>query len=277
MVRSKVSRFFIYFALIFGVLLILIPLYLTVITPFKTPAENAVSFFQFPSKLYLDNFTKILSSPVYYKSLINTVYVTILSLAGCILLMPMISYAIARSMSRSRWYRIMYFYILLGIFIPFQVKMVPLVRLMSSMHLMQPTGLSILYISCSTCETVFLFVQFFRSIPYELEEAAYIDGATTSQTYHRVILPLLKPMIATVLIKNGLWIWNDFMLPLLVLNRTSDNWTLTLFQYNFKSEYTVDYGPAFATFVMSMLPIMIFYCFMQKHIIGGLTAGSVKM
>ncbi|MEG2315227.1 MAG: ABC transporter permease subunit, partial [Clostridia bacterium] len=102
------------------------------------------------------------------------------------------------------------------------------------------------------------------------------DGATTAQTYFKVVFPLLRPIIATVLIRDGLWIWNDFMLPLITLNRSWKYWTLTLFTYNFKTQYSIDYSLTFASFVLSMLPIMIFYVFMQKHIIGGLTSGAVK-
>ena len=110
----------------------------------------------------------------------------------------------------------------------------------------------------------------------ELEEAAYIDGASTAKTYFQIILPLLKPMTATVLIKMGLWIWNDFFLPLLVLNKSTKYWTLTLFQYNFKSTFTVDYALVFATFILSMLPVFLVYLVLQKQIIGGLTNGAVK-
>ena len=105
---------------------------------------------------------------------------------------------------------------------------------------------------------------------------AYIDGASTAKTYIQIILPLLKPMTATVLIKMGLWIWNDFFLPLLVLNKSTKYWTLTLFQYNFKSTFTVDYALVFATFILSMLPVFLVYLVLQKQIIGGLTNGAVK-
>ncbi|MEG0901421.1 MAG: carbohydrate ABC transporter permease, partial [Clostridia bacterium] len=206
----------------------------------------------------------------------NTVYVTAFVLLGNMLLMPMISYAVSRSMATSRGYRALYIYLLIGIFIPFQVKMIPLVKQLSFMNMMHPTGLAILCIGSCTCEAVFLYVGFLHSIPPDIEEAAYIDGATTAQTYFKVVFPLLRPIIATVLIRDGLWIWNDFMLPLITLNRSWKYWTLTLFTYNFKTQYSIDYSLTFASFVLSMLPIMIFYVFMQKHIIGGLTSGAVK-
>ena len=154
--------------------------------------------------------------------------------------------------------------------------MMPLIKTMSSLHMLTPTGIIIVYVASSICEGVFLYVAFIQGVPTELEEAAYIDGASTAKTYIQIILPLLKPMTATVLIKMGLWIWNDFFLPLLVLNKSTKYWTLTLFQYNFKSTFTVDYALVFATFILSMLPVFLVYLVLQKQIIGGLTNGAVK-
>ncbi|MDR2747298.1 MAG: carbohydrate ABC transporter permease [Treponema sp.] len=259
-----------------GVLMILLPLYMTLITALKTTAENTASFFALPRSLYLGNFMGVLQRGGYPRAFANTVYITAGVIMGNLILMPALSYAVSRSMRTSLIYRFVYYFILLGIFIPFEVKMMPLVKLMSWLHLLHPTGFILLCISSSTCEAVFLYVGFLRSIPTDMEEAACIDGAGTFQTYTRIVFPLLQPMMVTVIIRNGLWIWNDFMLPLVTLNRSSAFWTLTLFQYNFKTEYTTDYSLSFASFCMSMIPIVIFYIIMQKHIIGGLTSGAVK-
>lgn len=274
--RSKGFSFIVYALLIMGGLCIILPMYITFITPLKTMRENSLSFFSFPSSLYLGNFHTILTSPKYYAAFINTLYVTAGTLLFSFMLHPMMSYALSRSMQQKKGYKYLYYFLLAGIFIPFQVKMMPLVILMSRINMMNPTGLICLAIGGSTCESVFLYVSYLNAIPCDMEEAAYIDGASTSTTYRLIILPLMKPIIATVLIKNGLWMWNDFMMPLIILNRTWKNWTLTLFQYNFQTQYTTNYSLSFATFVMSMLPIMIFYVILQKHIIGGLTHGAIK-
>jgi len=274
--QSKLGHTAVYAFLIAGVLMILLPLYITVMTAFKTVAENTASFFTLPESLNFDNFKTVLEGGKYFQALLNTVYITVLVLLGNIAFMPMMSYAISRSKGSSKWYRALYIYLLLGIFIPFEVKMMPLVKQLSFMGMLNPTGLAILCISSLTCEAVFLYVGFLTSIPTDMEEAAYIDGATTAQTFVMVVLPLMQPILATVLIRNGLWIWNDFMLPLITLNRSAKYWTITLFQYNFRTEYSVDYSLTFATFCMSMLPIMVFYVFMQKNIIGGLTSGAIK-
>lgn len=276
MTKVKISKVLTYAILFMGIGLIVYPLFLTIISAFKTESEITKNFLALPKSLYFGNFINILTRPDYYRIVANTLYITVFSLAGMVVVLPMLSYGIARNMDKIKYYKFLYFFLLIGIFVPFQVKMMPLVKTMSTLNMMNQTGIIIVYIASSVCEGVFLYVAFIQGIPRELEEAAYIDGASAGYTYLKVIFPLLKPMTATVLIKMGLWIWNDFFLPLLVLNKSTDNWTLTLFQYNFKSTFTVEYSLVFATFVLSMLPIFIVYLFLQKQIIGGLTNGAVK-
>ncbi|WP_044693517.1 carbohydrate ABC transporter permease, partial [Streptococcus suis] len=109
-----------------------------------------------------------------------------------------------------------------------------------------------------------------------MDEAAAIDGCDKFTMYWKIIFPLMKPMHATVLIINALWVWNDFLLPLLVLNRDQSMWTLPLFQYNYQGMYFSDYGPSFASYVVGIIPILLVYLIFQKHIISGMTSGSVK-
>lgn len=172
--------------------------------------------------------------------------------------------------------RYFYYFLIIGLFVPFQAKMIPLIMIASKLGMMNVAGIIILYIAGSTCEGVFLCAGYLQSIPPDMEEASYIDGAGFFRTYWQVILPLMKPILATVAIQNALWVWNDFQLPLLVLNKSSKFWTLILYVYNFKTAYQTDFGLIFASFLISMLPIMVFYVCMQKQIIGGLTSGAVK-
>ena len=190
-------------------------------------------------------------------------------------LVPAVSYSIARNYTK-RYYKSIYYYLLMGLFIPSQVIMLPVTKLMTNLNLLNRTGLILLYLAFSLTQGVFLFVNYIKGLPYEIEESAFMDGCNVFQTYTRIVLPLIKPMISTLLIMDLLWIWNDFMLPLLILNRSQELWTLPLFQYNFKTEYSFDYTMAFTAYLMSMLPMLIVYCLGQKHIIKGLTAGSVK-
>lgn len=273
---KKIQHGFIYLFLTVGILLIAFPIYLTVITSMKTNQELAQSFFSLPGSLNFTNFKEILTDSEFPRTFVNTVVITAGSCLGVVFFIPMVSYSIARKMKYSRYYKYLYYFLLMGIFVPFTVKMLPLIKVMSIMNMLNIPGLIIVYVASAVCEGVFLYVAFIQGVPEELEEAACIDGATTLQIYAKIVFPLLKPMTSTVLIKNGLWFWNDFLLPLLSLNKSPDNWTMTLFQYNFKTTQAVNYTKVFAAFLLSMLPIMILYVFMQKKIIGGLTNGAVK-
>jgi raffinose/stachyose/melibiose transport system permease protein len=154
--------------------------------------------------------------------------------------------------------------------------MVPLAHFTSKTGLMNSRGLILIYITYALCQGVFLFVAYFKAVPSEIEEAAEIDGCGVVSSFFRIVYPLVKPMTATIIILNTLWIWNDFLLPLIILNKQASFWTLPLFQYNFKSQFTFDYNLAFASFLFSIVPMLIFYAFLQRYIIEGLTAGSVK-
>lgn len=275
MAMKRSTKIFTYIFLIAGVLLILTPLYITLVTAMKTPKESLRSFLTMPSSLYLDNFKVVLEKNGYWRSFGNTVLISSIVLIGNVIFMPPLSYAVSRSMGDSKVFKFIYLYLLIGIFIPFQVKMIPLVKMMTQFGMSNPIGLAILCIGSNTCESTFLYVGYMMSLPNEIEEAAYIDGASTARTFYTIVMPLIKPILATALIKEMLWIWNDFMLPMLILTKT-EQFTLTLFAYNFKTTDTTDFGPLFAAYVLQMAPMLLFYLFAQKKIIGGLTSGSVK-
>lgn len=259
-----------------GALFVLLPFYITLITAFKSPEESAQSFFAFPQSLYLENFKSVFEKAHYSMYFMNSVTVTVISLILIYVLVTMISYAIARSMKRSRYYKIIFGFIVLGMFVPFQVIMVPLVQFMGGMGLSNKTGLILLHVTYASMQAVFLLVNYITSVPEDLEEAGCIDGCTTVQAYVKVVLPLLKPMTSTVLVLNALWIWNDFQMPLIILNKLPNTWTLPLFQYNFKSQYTFDYNMAFASYLIALVPVLVVYILAQKNIVDGLTAGAVK-
>jgi raffinose/stachyose/melibiose transport system permease protein len=259
-----------------GILSILVPMYLLVVTAFKTPSETSRSFFALPSTLTFENFRSVLETRFFYRNFLNSVIITGGTILGIIVVSPMVSYAIGKNMDRYRAYRFLYIYFTMGLFVPFQVVMIPLVKLLSRIGLMNIPGIIVLYITYALMQGVFLLVAYYRAIPASLEEAALIDGAGVWQTYRLVIIPLLQPMIATIVVIRGLFSWNDFFLPLLMLNRSRENWTLPLFQYNFRGEYLFDYNLAFASFLIALLPIMALYALLQRQFISGLTSGAVK-
>ena len=275
--KGKTGRkILVYCLLVLGVFFVILPLYISVVTAFKRTSDSIRNYLTPPSDLYLGNFGYILGKGDYWRAFINTVVITIIVMLGDMLIMPMLGYAVCRRMTTSKGWSHFYIYLLLGIFIPFQVKMIPIVQMMSKLNMLNPVGLATLCIGSSTCEATFLYVGYLRGIPTDLESAAYIDGASTFQAYRTIIYPLMGPIIATVVIKDGLWTWNDFTLPLITLNRSPKFWTLVLYQYNFQTEAGVDYGLVFACLVLSMIPILILYLFLQKQIISGLTSGAVK-
>ena len=268
---TKKGKFFLYLILTLGALLILFPMYITITTTFKTPAESAVSFFTLPKSLYLGNYATVLQDEKLYYAYGNTILITVVSLLGEMLILPPMGFALSRGMKQNRFFKGLYFFFLLGIFLPWQVRMMPVVKLMGWLGLLSPLGITLLYVAHATCESMFLYVGYLATVSDSIEEAAYIDGASTFQVYTRVILPLMTPILSTVLIREGLAIWNDFQMPLITLNRSSKLWTLTIYLNNFQSELSVDYNLSFACLMLTCLPIVIFYIIMR-----GLTSGAVK-
>lgn len=264
-----------YIVLLTGMMVILLPLYVTVVTAFKTHEESAKSFFTLPKSLYLGNFIEIIEGTKFFRYTFNSVVNVVVCVALILVISPMVSYAVSRNM-HLKVFKMLYFYIVMGIFVPFQIIMVPLAKMMTKMNLLNLTGLIIVTVSFGLIQSTFLYTGYFKSIPRGLEEAAYIDGCSVWRCYFSIILPLAKPMTATVVVVNALWIWNDFLLPLIILNSNNNNWTVPLFQFNFKSQYTFDYNLAFASFTLTIIPILILYLLMQRSIIAGLVDGAIK-
>lgn len=258
-----------------GLILILAPLYVVIVNTFKDLEEASKGFFALPQSLNFQNYEELFSKNNFWNYVKNSAYITVISIILVIIINPAVSYAIARNFHR-RYYKAVYFYIILGLFIPFQVIMLPVTKIMTDMDLLSPNGLILLYAALSLSKGVFMFVNYIQSLPYEVEEAARIDGCNAFQVYTKIVLHLIGPMLATLIVMDTLWFWNDFQLPLMILNKSPDYWTLPLFQYNFKSEYSFNYTMAFTAYFMCMFPVLIVYALGQKYIISGLTAGAVK-
>ena len=261
--------------LLIGLSVIIVPFYLTIVSTFKDNMELFSHFFALPSRLNLSNLETIFEKPYFGISFLNSLKITVICLAGCAVFLPMAAYPVARRMHMDRGYRFLYYFMVAGIFVPFIVRMMPVVKLLNSLGIADQRGLMLLYLGGATCEGIFLMTGYLASVPCDLEEAACIDGASTLQVFVRIMYPVMKPIIVTVLIKNGLWYWNDYLLPSLLL-KTPDERTLVLFQYNFRGEHATQYPLVFACLLVSMLPMLLFYFFMQKQIIGGMMSGAVK-
>lgn len=270
------NRFWQYVLLTIGGFLILIPLLVTFLSSFKTTKDIIDNFFSWPNPVTFDNYERLMADGIsdYF---LNSTIITMSSVLAVMLVIPAAAYSIARNMSRRKAFNIMYSLLILGIFVPFQVIMIPITVMMNRLGLANMWGLILLYLTYAVPQTLFLYVGYIKlSVPDSLDEAAEIDGADKFTTYRKVVFPMLKPMHATTLIINALWFWNDFMLPLLILNKDAKLWTLPLFQYNYTGQYFNDYGPSFASYIVGIITITIVYLIFQKHIISGMSNGAVK-
>lgn len=276
MKNKKQKNWWVYLILFGGILLMFVPLIMTVISSFKPTREITGNFFGLPEEFTVDNYTRLFEDGI-VQHFTNSALITVVGVALIIMVIPMAAFAIARYMNRKKAFAAMYMLLIVGIFVPFQVIMIPMTKLMSTLGLNSIPGLIILYLAYAVPQTLFLYVGYIKTIvPEDMDEAAAIDGCDKFTMYWRIIFPLMKPMHATVLIINALWLWNDFLLPLLVLNKDQNMWTLPLFQYNYQGMYFSDYGPSFASYVVGIIPILIVYLIFQKNIISGMTSGAVK-
>ncbi len=260
--------------LIIGTIFILFPLYITVVNAFKTPQETAQSILALPQMFGFGNFTRAIELTNFFNAFTNSFYITLFTVVFTLLTNSMVAYAIARNMHK-KFYKILFYYFVSAMFIPFPIIMLPIVKQMSNLGLTNPSGLILLYIVYGLSFNIFLYVGYIKTIPLELEEAAIVDGASRWGVFWRVIFPLLSPMNATVGILTALWAWNDFMLPLVILSDRSHQ-TLPLVQYVFQSQFATNYNLAFASYLLALLPMIILYLFLQKWIISGVTQGAIK-
>ena len=272
--QTKKINWVITFLIFTGSLFILFPLYLTLITALKTPQELANFPLALPRILHFENFIKAIKMTNFFIAIRNSLLITISSVSMTILTNSMVAYAIARNMHK-KYYKILYFYFISAMFIPFPIIMLPIVKETSAMGLDNQLGIILLYIVYGLAFNIFVYVGYVKSIPRSLEEAAIIDGANTWTVFWKVIFPLLTPMHATVGILASLWIWNDFMLPLIILSR-HNMMTLPLVQFVFQSKFSTNYNLAFASYLMALAPMIVIFLFAQRWIISGVTRGAVK-
>ncbi|KUO70608.1 MAG: hypothetical protein APF77_17565 [Clostridia bacterium BRH_c25] len=252
----------------------MIPVYYLFVSTFKSSNETLLHPLALPKAFTLEYYKSAWEQMDYLRVLGNTAYVAILALIFIIFLGSMAAYGISRC--ESKLTKIIFMFFLMGMMIPAQLNALPLFNLMKSLKLMDSlTGLSILYIFYSMPFTIFLYTGFISTVPRDLEEAARIDGANIFQVFFRIVLPLLKPVTATVATLQTLYIWNDFTYPLLFIQSRTKH-TIIKEVYNNVGQFTVDWAAMFPMLVLGVIPLLIFYTFMQKYIVKGITSGAVK-
>lgn len=264
--------------LIMGCFTIFFPLYMAVIIAFKKPSEmtnDIMGALSFPSSWSFDNFAEAMRVTDFWNSLGNSLLITALTVIIAILAHSLAGYAIGRNMGNSKFYKFAYLYIVSGMFVPFAILMMPLVKQTSQMGIGNRAGVIILYVVFYMPMNLLLYSGYLKNIPLALEEAARVDGAGTWKTYWSIIFPVMKPMHATVAVLTALGTWNDVMTPLVIMSGTGKN-TLPLAQLNFQTQFGTNYNLAFASYLLALIPILLFYLFCQKQILNGVVNGAVK-
>lgn len=256
-------------------IVMLLPIYYLLVTTFKTPAEAAASPLGLPVQFTFGNYQKAIAAMNYAGALKNNLVIAVVSVICLIFFASMAAYVVARS--KKKIFSVMNSIFMVGLIIPFQISIIPLYKIISGINLMNThMGVILVDVFCVNLPlSIFLMRGFINTVPMELEEAAFIDGAGTFRCFWKIIFPLLKPIVATVAILDTLAIWNDFMTPLLFI-QSSEKQVLLQQVYRNVGPFSTDWTSFFPMLVMATLPLVLFYLIMQRQIIEGVVAGAVK-
>lgn len=253
------------------------PIILVFINSFKKEAYISRKPFAIPKdKMFVgfDNYVKGIERTEYFEAFGWSLFITVFSVIAIILCTSMCAWYINRVINTTT--KTIYYLCLFSMIVPFQMVMFTLSKIANMMKLNTPWGLIIIYLGYGAGLSVFMFSGFVKSIPIEIEEAAMIDGCTPIQTFFKVVFPVMKPTCVTVAILQTMWIWNDYLLPYLVLDIKKYKTIPIAIQYLRGGYGSIDMGAMMGVLVLSIIPIIIFYMFCQKYIIEGVVAGAVK-
>lgn len=266
-------------------LLFLFPFFIVVVNSAKSPFEITQSPLSLPAnwlKIFQNMATIWTSVNVQYSSsFVSSIIITVSSLVLLNILSSQAAWVLVRTKTKLSMSIFVLF--IAAMVIPFQIVMFPLLSWFRAITdftgiplLRSYIGIVLAYIGFGMSQSIFLFHGFIKSIPLELEEAATIDGCRPAQTFYQIVFPILRPIHATVLVLNGIWIWNDYLLPLLILGKGNSVMTIPLAVSNFAGAYVKQWDLILTAILMAMIPIVIFFLFAQKSIIKGMVAGSIK-
>lgn len=284
--KSKFKAVFILEILAFALLLVFFfPFAMVIINSAKSGVEVVLTPLNFPNDwgAFVRNVNEILTRPNidYFQSFINSIIITVSSLITIGVFSAMAAWVLVRTKTKLSFAIFMFF--LAGMVIPFQVVMLPLVRLFQDLRNLTGIpfrdtfhGVILAYIGFGAPLSVFLFHGFIKSIPIDIEEAAIIDGCSKPQVFFKIVLPVLKPIFVTLLVLNGMWIWNDYLLPVLLIGLGGSTKTLPLAVANLAGFYDKEWGLILTSVLMAAAPVLILFLFAQKHIIKGMTSGAIK-
>jgi len=253
--------------------LVALPFYYIVVNTLKTQPETAAQPLALPTSLYLDNYIEVFRDIPVLQSFLNTLYVTVLSIAIMLLIGSMAAFGVL--IGRGRLASIVGVILVIAFVVPGQATLVPLYRMLAGVELVDSlNGLVVMY-ACGSIFCYFLIIGYMRSLPTELFEAARIDGAGPFRVYWSIALPLIRPILVTVGVFQTMWVWNDFITPNVFINSPQKQ-TLVLQVYTAVGEFTTNW-PVFMTLtVIALIPMVVFFVFAQRQIVSGLVNGSVK-
>lgn len=273
--KKKINALYL-IILIFFAILFLAPIFLIVINSFKGRLYISEDLFSLPNAttfVGFENYVRGIEIVDFWNAFGYTTLITVVSVLVIVLFTSMAAWFITRV--KTKFNNFLYYLFVFSMVVPFQMVMFTLTWVANRMSLDNPIGIILIYLGFGSGLSVFIFSGFVKSIPLEIEEAALIDGASPVQTFFQIILPILKPTTITVAILNAMWIWNDFLLPYLVLGTEYKTIPIAI-QYLQGSYGNTDYGALMALLVLSIIPVIIFYLSSQKYIIKGITSGAVK-
>lgn len=253
------------------------PIVLIIINSFKKKAYISRKPFAIPTGkmlVGLENYINGIAKTNFWDAFKTSLFITIFSVAAIILFCSMTAWYIMRV--RDKFTKTIYYLCLFSMIVPFQMVMYTLSKTANMLHLGNPVGIILVYLGFGAGLSVFMFTGFVKSIPLEIEEAAMIDGCNPLQTFFQVVLPIMKPTCITVTILQAMWIWNDYLLPCLVLDQKKWRTIPMAVQYLKGGYGSVDMGALMGTLVLAIIPIIVFYIACQKYIIEGVVAGAVK-
>ena len=276
MKKIKVSSVLIFIFLLALSIIFLIPIITVVLNSFKDKFSISQTPFVLPDTdtfAGTENYISGINDTGFLQAFFWSLFITVLSVAVIVLFTAMTSWYIIRI--KSRFNSILYYLFVFSMIVPFQMVMFTMSKIANVLSLDNPLGLVFIYLGFGAGLSVFIFSGFIKSVPISLEEAAVIDGCNPFQTFWRVVFPVLKPTAVTVAILNTMWVWNDYLLPYLVIG--SDYKTIPIAVQYLKGGYgSVDMGAMMAMLVLAILPVVIFYLCCQKYILKGVAAGAVK-
>lgn len=273
--KAKDYPFFI--LLIILAIIFIAPIFLVLMNSFKGKNYLSTEPFAFPTNesfVGFDNYIEGAEKIDFFSSFLNSLFITVFAVALIVLCTSMCAWFIVRV---KKWYsKLLYLLCAFSMIVPFQMVMYPMTQISATLKLNNIVGIIFVYLGFGAGLAVFMFVGFIKSVPLEIEEAAMIDGCGPIRTFFLVVFPILKPTAITVAILDAMWIWNDYLLPYLLLN-TSDTKTLPMAIQYLRGGYgSIDMANMMAMIVLSIIPIIIFYLVCQKYIIKGIVAGAVK-